>query len=290
MWMQDSPPSGQIKSPALRYHGAKFRLAPWILSFFPEHSCYVEPFGGAAGVLLQKPRVYAEIYNDLDEDIVNFFRVVRDRESCEHLVQQLELTPFARGEFEIAFESCDCPIERARRTVIRSQMGFGSGGATKASTGFRIDMKRSYGTASHLWTRFPETLARVCERFAGVLIENRPAIEVMNQHDSESTLHFVDPPYLHSTRQTKSTYGVYRHEMTDMDHFELLENLKQLSGFVVLSGYPSKLYDRELKDWERHSTKSRISSFRGSSVKTEVVWLNKAASDALHGKFGGLFA
>ena len=279
-----------IKNPAIRYHGAKFRLAPWIMQFFPPHKCYVESFGGAAGVLIQKPRVYAEIYNDLDEDIVNFFRVIRDPAQLEQLLQKLAFTPYARAEYELAFTATEEPIERARRTIIRAQMGFGSGGATKNSTGFRIDKKRSYGTASHLWARYPENLVAVANRFEGVLIENRPAMEIMQQHDDRETLHFVDPPYVHSTRELKSVTGVYRHELSDREHLQLLESLLELKGMVVLSGYDSELYREKLKGWETHTTESRISAGRGTAVRNEFVWLNPATSEALHGRIGTLFA
>ncbi|EEO27148.1 DNA adenine methylase [Oxalobacter paraformigenes] len=220
-------------SPALRYHGGKYRLAPWIMGFFPVHACYVEPFGGAAGVLLRKPRSYAEVYNDLDSDIVNFFRVLRDPETREKLTEALVLTPYSRNDFTIAFESTDDPVERARRTAIRAHMGFGSSGATKGMTGFRIDTKREYATAQHLWERYPDTIRTIGERFAGVLIENRPAVRVMLQHDTPATLHYVDPPYVHSTRdKSASSRNYYRHEMTDEEHVKLLDTLKECSCTV----------------------------------------------------------
>lgn len=271
-----------ITSPALRYHGAKFRLAPWVLKHFPEHRCYVEPFGGAAGVLLQKPRAYAEVYNDLDEDIANFFRVMRDRAQSDQLIQLLRLTPYARAEFDLAYEDCHEPVERARRTAVRACMGFGSAGATKGVTGFRIDTARPYGTAQHLWTRYPEQLGAVIERFQGVLIENRPAIEVMRQHDTPETLHFVDPPYVYATRSLRNvTQGCYRHEMNDEQHLELLATLKGLQGMVVLSGYPSSLYENELAEWQMSTTGARISAGRGTAIKTEVLWLNPACQQRL---------
>lgn len=281
-----------IVSPALRYHGGKFRLAPWIMRFFPPHKTYVEPFGGAAGVLIQKNRSYAEVYNDLDGDIVNFFRVLRDREMRTQLEEAISLTPYARSEFETAWEPTECPIEKARRTAIRAQMGFGSAGATKVITGFRIDTKRAYGTAQHLWNEYPAAIAAVGERFASVLIENRPAIEVMQQHDSAETLHFVDPPYVLGTRVLQANgRGYYRHEMSDDDHVDLLAFLLELDGMVVLSGYASGLYQDLLNGWESHTTKSRISAGRGTALRDEVVWINQACSIALHrGVSGGLFA
>ena len=165
-----------VTRPVLRYHGGKFRLAPWVIKHFPPHRCYVEPFGGAAGVLVQKDRAYAEVYNDLDGDIVNLFRVLQNPESRSGLVERLVLTPYSREEFELSWETTGDPVERARRTVIRAQMGFGSAGATKGVTGFRIDTKRQYGTAQSLWAEYPESIAEVGQRLSGVLIENRPAL------------------------------------------------------------------------------------------------------------------
>jgi DNA adenine methylase len=286
----DSPSAAQawVAGPALRYHGGKYRLAPWIMRFFPPHGCYVEPFGGAAGVLLQKPRAYAEVYNDLDGDIVNFFRVLRDPGMRVDLIEACRLTPYAREEFEVAYELTDDPLERARRTAVRAAMGFGSAGATKARTGFRTDTRRKYGTAQHVWADYPATLAAVGDRFTGVLIENRPAIDVIRAHDGPETLHFVDPPYLHETRVMRSRGG-YRHEMSDEEHRQLLQVLKQAEGMVVLCGYPSKLYEAELVGWQAHCTEARISAGRGTALRTECVWLNAACQVALARRTGDLF-
>ena len=271
-----------VTSPVLRYHGGKFRLAQWIMTFFPAHTCYVEPFGGAAGVLLQKPRAYAEVYNDLDRAVANFFRVLREPDTRARLIEALVLTPYARSEFELAWEPTEDAIEDARRMAIRAQMGFGSAGATKGHTGFRIDTKREYGTAQSLWVEYPEAVAAAGARLSGVLIENRPAIDVMKQHDAPTTLHFVDPPYLHSTRVLRSKgQGCYRHEMNDGEHAKLLDALLELEGFVVVSGYPSALYNDRLSGWEQCETKARISAGRGTALRTEVVWINPACSAAL---------
>lgn len=278
-----------ITRPALRYHGGKFRLAPWIMKFFPPHRIYTEAFGGAAGVLLQKPRCHGEIYNDLDGDVVNFFRCLRDPSLRDQLVQACTLTPYARDEFELAWEPTDDAIERARRCAIRAQMGFGSAGATKGSTGLRTDTMRRYSTAQMDWASYPDSLLATSERMQGVLIENRPAVDVLQQHDSPETLHFVDPPYVHSTRVLRSQGG-YRHEMTDEDHVELLDVLQGLQGMVVLSGYATDMYTLALPGWTAYSTTSRISSGRGTGIRTEVVWLNPACGDALACAAGGLFA
>jgi len=279
----------EVTRPALRYHGGKFRLAPWLLQFFPPHRVYTEAFGGAAGVLLQKPRSHGEVYNDLDGDVVNFFRVLRDPVQRANLVVAIRETPYAREEFEQAWIQTDDPLERARRLCIRAQMGFGSAGATKGTTGLRVDLKRRFTTAQQDWASYPPAIGAAGARFAGVLIENRPAIEVLQQHDDPETLHFVDPPYLFGTRVMRRGGG-YRHELEDDDHVELLGLLGDLQGMVVLSGYASELYEQQLAGWRRFETKSRASAGRGTVLRTEVVWLNPACSAALERSRGGLFA
>ncbi|ENV09520.1 hypothetical protein F966_02178 [Acinetobacter higginsii] len=267
-----------MKSPLIRYHGGKFRLAHWVISHMPNHVCYTEAFGGAAGVLLQKPRAYAEVYNDLDGDIVNLFEVLRDSSSREELIEQLVLTPYSRTDFENAWEPTENKIERARRVCIRAQMGFGSAGATKGVTGFRIDTKRQYGTAQSLWATYPEHLGIIGQRLSGVLIENRPAVQVLQDHDAETTLHYVDPPYVMDTRYDGAKSGrIYRHEMNDSDHLELLKTLLDLDGMVILSGYPSELYGDTLNGWQRVETQSRISAGRGTALRTECLWINPRA-------------
>lgn len=138
----------KLKRPILRYHGGKWRLAKWIISRFPQHRIYVEPFSGAASVLLQKPRCYAEVINDLDNELVNLFQVVRD--SGHELISKLELTPFSRSEFLASYEQSNNPLEQARRTIVRSFQGFGSN-AHGRLTGFRSNSNRSGTTPSHDW-------------------------------------------------------------------------------------------------------------------------------------------
>jgi DNA adenine methylase len=272
--------------PALRYHGGKFRLAAWIQSFFPAHTAYVEPFGGAAGVLLQKPRSYAEVYNDLDGEIVNFFRVLQDPAARQRLINLCALTPYSRDEFELSWQPAIDAVERARRVAIRAQMGFGSAGATKGCTGFRVDTKRSYGTSQHLWAEYPAGIEMVGARFTGVLIENRPAIDVMLQHDAVDTLTYLDPPYVFETRCMTSGRAYYRHELSDQDHAELLDACLSLQGMAVISGYPSALYEDVLgaAGWISETTSARISAGRGSTIRTECAWLNPACQASLANK------
>lgn len=276
-----------VAHPVIRYHGGKFRLAQWVISHFPQHTCYTEVFGGAAGVLIQKPRAYAEVYNDLDGEVVNLFQVLRDKEQRDLLIEQLILTPYSRVDFEESWQEAKNPVEKARRLIIRAQMGFGSAGATKGITGFRIDTKRQYGTAQSLWAEYPEHLAFIGQRLSGVLIENRPAIQVLKDHDSFETLHYVDPPYVFDTRYDGAKTGrIYRHEMSNEDHEKLLNVLLELDGKVILSGYDNELYQDHLSSWKCTKTKARISSGRGTDTRTECLWISPNAQHT--DLFGGV--
>lgn len=277
------------RRPALRYHGGKWRLAPWVLGFFPPHDIYLEPFGGGASVLLQKPRAYAEVYNDLDGEVVNVFQVLRDPDTARRLAEALALTPYSRVEFQAAYYAATEPVERARRTIVKSFMGFGSnsihtatprGMRTQVSswhtyTGFRANAFKNGTTPAVDWSRYPAEIPALCARLAGVVIENRPAVEVVQQHDVPGCLTYADPPYVHSTRGPRVGY---RNELSDDDHRTLAGVLHACRGMVVLSGYPSPLYDELYGAWERHE---RAHLADGARRRTEVLWLNPACARAL---------
>ncbi len=266
--------------PVLRWHGGKWKLAPWIISHFPKHRVYVEPFGGAASVLLRKERSYAEVYNDLDQDAVTLFRVLRDPTQSARLLELLRLTPFAKIEFEESYKPAIDHVEIARRLLIRSFMGFGSNGHNAATkTGFRSNSNRSGTTPARDWANYPDLLPVIIERLTGVVIETRDACEVMSAHDEPHTLHYVDPPYMFETR-SKSMHrdGCYAHEMNRGGHTRLLKHLRTLVGMVVLSGYPHEDYDAALIDWERVEIAAHAD---GARDRTEVLWLNPACTAAL---------
>lgn len=272
--------------PLLRYHGGKYMLAPWLISHFPPHRIYTEVFAGGASTLLRKPRAYSEVLNDLEGEVVNLFRVLREPETARELARLLHLTPYAREEFEAAYEPTEDPVERARRLIARSFMGFGSAACNPDhKTGFRSNSTRSGTTPAHDWANYPASLMVTAERLRGVVIECRPAVEVLRMHDTPETLHYVDPPYVHSTRTwAADRRKLYRHEMSDDDHRELAEVLRGLRGAVVLSGYPCDLYDQELcPDWTRREKKHMAD---GARERTEVIWLNAAAANR-HGLFAG---
>lgn len=260
--------------PALRWHGGKWMLAPWIIDHFPPHRVYTEVFGGAMSVLLRKPRSYAEVYNDLDGEVVNFFRVLQDPAAAARLTQLLAVTPFARAEFQLAYEPATDPVERARRLAVISFMGFGSNGHnTSTVTGFRANNNRAYSTPADDWSRYPNMVAAFVARLRRVVIESRPAAAVLKAQDAPSTLHYVDPPYVHSTRDPGKRQRDYRHEMTDGDHVALAKILRQLKGMVVLSGYPCALYEELYGDWHRVE---RSALADGARKRTEVLWINDA--------------
>lgn len=256
--------------PLVRYHGGKWKLAPWIIRHLPPHRVYVEPFGGGGSVLLRKPRSYAEIYNDLDGEIVNLFSVARDQ--GEALALACELTPFAREEFAGSYEPSADPLEQARRTLIRAFMGFGSAGASGQATGFRANSNRSGTTPAHDWMNYPDCLRQTVQRLRGVVIENRDAAVVMQAHDCEEAVHYVDPPYVHATREKRSAKTMaYRHEMTDTDHELLASTLAGLRGMVVVSGYRCDLYDSLYRGWSRID---HMAHADGARDRIESLWLS----------------
>lgn len=282
-----------VTRPALRYHGGKFRLAPWILKFFPPHMVYVEPFGGGGSVLLLKERVGAECYNDLDGDVVSVFRIMRDPDLALELQRRVALTPFARDEFDWAYEPGVDALDRAHKLIIRSFMGHGSDSATRSCrTGFRARLTEGRALPAQEWATWSDSIPMFTRRLKGVVIENCDALELIPRMDGPGALFFLDPPYVHSTRsslagRSSKTHG-YRHELTDEQHRELAGVLHAVDGMVVLSGYPCDLYDQALyADWERFE---RRHPAEGGRMRTEVVWLNPACSAALERSRGGLFA
>lgn len=259
------------RRPLLRWHGGKFILAKWIISHMPEHRVYVEPFGGAGSVLLQKPRAYSEVWNDLNEDLYNLFWVMRNHYG--ELADCLRMTPFSRREFEISHMPHSNPIEKARRLVIRSFMGFGSDSASNSArpTGFRANSNRSGSTPAHDWVNYELHMHQLADRIRGIVLECRPALRVMASHDSSQTLFYLDPPYLEETRKR---FGAYSHELSDLDHVELLEAAAKCKGAVIISGYESPLYSKALKDWRRVERKAMAD---GAKERTEVLWIKEPA-------------
>lgn len=274
----------QPKKPALHYHGGKWRLAKWIISYFPPHEVYVEPFGGSASVLIQKPRSRYEIYNELDKEITNFFIVLRDPDMRSELIRLIKLTPYSEAEFYVSYVTCSNLVDQARQTLVRSFMGFSSASVTRSHiSGFKklsIDSKKS---EAHSWAKLPENLDLIGELLAGVEIRDGKALDCIKDMDSEDTLQYLDPPYLASTRHQCGNRKEYRHEMTEAGHIELAETIMNLKSMFIISGYDSGLYDELYAGWHKVSTMARGQSGKkqGTKVNKEVLWISPNARSAL---------
>ena len=270
-----SLPIGQkVSRPALRYRGGKWRSAPWIIEHFPPHECYVEPFMGAASVLLRKPRADFECINDLNGSVVNFFRVLREQPA--ELQQAITLTPYSRQEYRECRVPCPGnPIEWARRLWVQHSQGRGR--AEGANGGWRFQ------TAWNGWNadvvgqfRKVEHFTEITDRLMGVQIEQGTWIDVVRRFDRPSTLFYVDPPYPHVTRPEST--NLYAHEMEDADHERLAGELNGLDGMVVLSSYPNALYDSLFAGWRQEV---RTEHAEAQKETTEVIYLNPACDTAL---------
>lgn len=270
--------------PPFAYYGGKTTLAERISATFPPHRHYVEPFAGSLAVLLAKQPSAMETVNDLDQAIVNFWRVLRSRPA--ELARACALTPHSRVEFEDSqdVEAGD-ELERARRLWVRLAQGR-SGRLKRAGW-------RHYVSPSSVYTAFPsyldgyvDRMAAAAERLHHVTLECRPALEIVERYGAcEDVLLYVDPPYLGSTRANDRSY---RHElMTDDEHRGLAEALRACKASVVLSGYASDLYDQELyPDWHRTAFQTGTGQGpdgSGWSNRTEVLWSNRAPQADLFG-------
>ena len=249
----------------LNYPGAKWGMAKEIVSLMPPHRSYLEPFFGSGAVLFNKSPSAIETVNDIDGDIVNFFTILRSRP--QELAEAISLTPYSRDVFNDAHQNRGSdPFDRAYRFAIRSKMGHGF--KTYQKTGFKMDIAGREGSyALNNWRRLPKDIPKAAERLLSVQIENRPALDVIRKFNHDNVLIYADPPYLLETRGGKQ----YRHEMSEQDHVELLDALKQHKGFVILSGYPSDMYYRELKDWKKITRKAYN---QNADQRTEVLWCN----------------
>jgi DNA adenine methylase len=259
---------------AFGWYGGKFNHLNWLLPLLPQATHYCEPFAGSAAVLLNREPSPVETYNDIDGEVVNFFRVLRDQQ--EDLIRAIGLTPFSREELRIAVEE---PIddlselERARRFFVRARQ-VRTGLAQTASAGrwahCKLTSRAGMAGAVSRWLGSVEGLSEIVQRLLRVQIENAPAIEVIQRYDSEETLFYCDPPYPHDSRGDIHAYG---YEMTDNDHRELAEVLTNLKGKVALSGYRCGLLDTLYKDWNCIESPSK-QCLSVKQPRTEILWTN----------------
>ncbi|TVX85567.1 DNA adenine methylase [Paenibacillus agilis] len=254
----------------LHYPGAKWSMANWILGNMPEHTIYLEPYFGSGALLFSKRRSSIETVNDLDGDVTNLFEIVRT--SPEQLAYAVYWTPYSREEYYKAYEPTDDRFEKARRFLVRTWQAIGA--KTSDRTGWRSNIKTDKSPnkmAAGQWRDLPEKLIKVADRLKGVQIENKPALALMERYNQKDCLIYCDPPYILSTRNKR----IYKYEMTEEDHEELLEMLDAHLGPVLLSGYAHSLYDERLKHWKRET--KRVKAEAGA-FREEVLWINPLAA------------
>jgi len=251
----------------LKYPGSKWSLASWIVSHFPQHHSYLEPFFGSGAVLFTKPRSNIETVNDLDSDIINLFRWIQ--ENPDRLAKRIRWTPYAREVYDRAFEMQQTdPLLRAADFCVRMMQGHGFR-TTGEKVGWKNDVQgRERAYAAKAWMDMPDTIFQAAERLRGVQIEHTPAVKLIRRFNFPNVLIYCDPPYLRATRHMKK---LYRHEMTDDDHVELLDALKSHQGPVLISGYASEMYDSELNGWCKETT---TTTDQTSRVRQEILWMN----------------
>jgi DNA adenine methylase len=268
-----------IKRPAFQYYGGKFRVADWIISHFPQHEVYIEPFGGAASVLLKKRPSKSEIYNDISSDLYNFFSVLRDDELREKLLFKLRLSPVSREDFTnaIADDTTD-KVERARNFFVAVNQSMQHTAINHRPTNFVLFGHHDL-SGPDSWLNIINNLEQIAKRLIQVKIENRPAIDVIRQYDRENVLFYVDPPYSFKVRSDKRI--AYESEMTDQDHIDLADALKSVKGKAIISGYRCELYDRLYSGWACKETKTHS---KMNKPRSEAIWLSPNMAESTRTK------
>ena len=249
-----------------KYPGSKWRIAKWIIDFFPDHHSYLEPFFGSGAILFNKPRSNIETVNDLDGNVVNLFEWIR--KDPERLAHEIYYTPYARQIYEEAFTAIpEDSFERAVNFYIKLNMGHGFR-TNGEKVGWKNDVQgRERAYASQGWCHLPEKIMQAAERIRGVQIECKPAVDVIERFNHPNVLVYNDPPYVLGTRHGKQ----YRCELDDKGQNDLLDVLLAHKGPVVISGYDNNLYNDRLKNWHREET---FCYSQVCSKKREVIWMN----------------
>lgn len=272
----------------LRYPGAKWRLAPWLQSYVPQCVRVVDAYCGSGAFALNlwyRPRHL--VLNDRDEYINLLFRAMRERR--DDLIRAVEYTPWSRAEYldvtgpnGTILEIGDL-VEDARRYLIATWQAHGT--TTCSRNGWR---HKSHGTQARqladtyeVWQDLPERLAVAAAVLKDAEIECLPALTVIGRYATKATLIYADPPYVRDTAHGRRK-KLYRHEMTDADHRELLDALDAHPGPVLLSGYHNAIYAERLSHWRYVETETQAEK---GNTRTEVLWLNAAAAGEQQTRF-----
>lgn len=271
-----SPPatSRRRKKICFGWYGGKYNHLDWLLPLLPEAYHYCEPFGGSAAVLLNREPSPVETYNDIDGEVVNFFRILRDQKN--KLIEAIGLTPFSREEFYLAITEYGPhlpELERARRFFVRARQ-VRTGLAQTASLGRWANCKNTSRTGMSgvvsRWLGSVKGLLEITERLLRVQIENRHALEIIKLYDSPKTLFYCDPPYPHQARGDNKAYIF---EMTDAEHIELAKVLTQVKGKVAVSGYRCDLMDKLYKGWRCVEAQAK-KCHSVKQLRVETLWMN----------------
>lgn len=257
--------------PPLRWTGSKWQLADWIIGLLPPHELYCEPYAGGAAVFFRKWPSKIEVINDLSGDVVNFFKVLRER--TDDLLRAIELTPYARSEYELAYEPAEDPLERARRFYVLARQSFGAFAGRK--TGWRTQRNWNRGMSLVGEWRRMEGLLMAAERLRDAQIECEEALAVIQRYDGPAAVFYVDPPYVLRTRSGGGRQR-YVHEMSDDDHRALAATLHRIRGAALISGYDSDLYRELYADWR---VVSKSATTNGNSSAMEYLWISPRADD-----------
>lgn len=255
-----------------RYPGSKWSIAQWIIDHFPEgyeKMVYLEPFAGSGAVFFNKKPSIVETINDINGDVVNLFRCIR--ETPEELARLIALTPYSREEYDHAFQRTENPLEMARRFLIKTTQAIGA--KLNGKSGWQNHKQLEIGGTDGKWKELPETIMYAAGRLLGgkknlVQIENRNAFTLIAKYNSPDVLMYLDPPYLMETRKSGKLYA---NEMEDQQHIQMLEIIKSSKAKIILSGYDNQLYDQMLPSWEKDSTWSKTTS---TQMAKETIWMN----------------
>ena len=256
-----------------RWFGGKTKMMSRLLRLFPDHRRYISVFGGAGCDIFGKPRSRVEVYNDLNATLHNFYAVLRDDDLRKRLCWLLDHTPAGADQFAecLAVIQGDGAekLKRAWAFYMAAQFSYGGLDPTRATKGNFSPSKDS--SLPRAWLDPTSHIERIAHRFHSVILENRPWQEVVAKYDDKDTLFYLDPPYLPDARKSITDYAC---EMTEKEHIELLTCIRDVQGYVMLSGYPSELYAAHLKGWrtKEWSVITTVPKTRGE--RTEKVWMN----------------
>ncbi|MFQ9923760.1 MAG: DNA adenine methylase [Beduini sp.] len=248
----------------LNYPGSKQLIKDWIISFIPKHQTYLEPYFGSGTIFFNKEQAKIEVINDIDQDIYNYFKVLRDKPDA--FIENIILTPFSIKEYKNSrvITETDSDIEKARKFAIKCW--FGIGNSAVYQSGFRRSKSSTSSNKCKTWNKLPETMQIASSRLKNAVLENDDAINIIKKYNNPDVFIYCDPPYVLSTRKEH----LYKHDMTDEQHIELLRTLKEHKGKVLISCYNEEIYSKELAGWHKETIETAAE--RGK--RTECLYMN----------------